>query len=187
MLPGSRETKHRRMLRPVRHSHAKMQARAKCKLAQNARSRPRLASIEIFKDRNKRAAFFKCLQIHGRDSFSHSAIGVIPRLQLGDHPISRHILKVHYAFLKKEAMMQNPNARFALALLVPALLGLSISEAAAASRSSQALEAKRAECFRQANEAASAVLVTNPGATTERNVRGSSAYHDCAGRMGIRP
>jgi hypothetical protein len=47
-------------------------------------------------------------------------------------------------------MMQNPKAGFALALLVPALLALSISEAGA---QKQSADAARAECFRQANEA----------------------------------
>jgi hypothetical protein len=52
---------------------------------------------------------------------------------------------VHDAFAKKTAKMQNPKARFAFTLLVPALLALSVSEAAAASRSSQSLQAKQAE------------------------------------------
>jgi hypothetical protein len=47
--------------------------------------------------------------------------------------------------------MKNSKARFAFALLVPALFALSISEAAA---QKQSPSAARAECFRQANEAA---------------------------------
>jgi hypothetical protein len=110
---------------------------------------------------------------------------VIPLLQLGDHPISSCIFGVHSAAtLKKEAMMQNPKARFAFALLVPALLALSISEAAA---QKQSTEAARAECFRQANEAAAAVNIASPSATSERNTRGVAAYRECARRMGIRP
>jgi len=92
---------------------------------------------------------------------------------------------VHCAdILKKEAMIQNPKARFAFALLVPAFLALSISEAAA---QKQSAAAARAECFRQANEAANAVNLANPSATAERNARGVAAYRDCARRMGIRP
>jgi hypothetical protein len=87
-------------------------------------------------------------------------------------------------YLKKEAMMHNPKARFAFALLVPVLLALSISEAAA---QKQSANAARAECFRQANEAAAAVNLASTGATAERNARGVSAYRDCARRMGIRP
>jgi uncharacterized protein (UPF0333 family) len=83
-----------------------------------------------------------------------------------------------------EAMMQNPKARFAFALLVPALLALSISEAPA---QKQSANAARAECFRQANEAAAAVNLASTGATAERNARGVSAYRDCARRMEIRP
>ncbi|MGY2904864.1 uncharacterized protein (UPF0333 family) [Bradyrhizobium sp. URHC0002] len=78
--------------------------------------------------------------------------------------------------------MQTPKVRLAFALLVPALLAVSISEAAA---QKQSASAARAECFRQANEAANAVPMTSP--TAERNARGVSAYRDCARRMGIRP
>ena len=58
--------------------------------------------------------------------------------------------------------MQNPNARFAFALLVPVLLALSISEAAAQAQR-QSAYAARAECFRQANEAAAAVNIASTG------------------------
>lgn len=81
--------------------------------------------------------------------------------------------------------MQNPKARLAFALLVPALFALSISEAAA--QKQQSADAARAECFRQANEAAAAVNIASTGATAERNARGVSAYRECARRMGIRP
>lgn len=80
--------------------------------------------------------------------------------------------------------MQNPKSRFAFALLIPALFALSISEAAA---QKQSAAAARAECFRQANEAANAVNIASPAASAERNARGVSAYRDCARRMGIRP
>jgi hypothetical protein len=82
--------------------------------------------------------------------------------------------------------MQNPKARYAFALLVPALFSLSISEAAAQKQSANTAAA-RAECFRQANEAAAAVNLASPAASAERNSRGVSAYRDCARRMGIRP
>jgi hypothetical protein len=59
--------------------------------------------------------------------------------------------------LKKEAMMQNPKARVAFTLLVPALLALAISEAAA---QKQSASAARAECFRQASEAAASVKLS---------------------------
>jgi hypothetical protein len=80
--------------------------------------------------------------------------------------------------------MQIPRVRFAFALLVPALLALSISEAAA---QKQSASAARAECFRQANEAAATVNLASPAASAERNARGVQAYRDCARRMGIRP
>jgi hypothetical protein len=82
--------------------------------------------------------------------------------------------------------MHNLTARFAFVLLVPALLALSVSQAAA-QRQRQSSDAARAECFRQANEAAATVNLASTGATAERNARGVSAYRDCARRMGIRP
>ena len=81
--------------------------------------------------------------------------------------------------------MQTPKARLAFALLVPAVFALSISDAAAQKK--QSSDAARAECFRQANEAAAAVNIASTGATAERNARGVAAYRDCARRMGIRP
>jgi hypothetical protein len=80
--------------------------------------------------------------------------------------------------------MKSSKVRFAFALLVPALFALSISEAAA---QKQSASAARAECFRQANEAANAVNIASPAASAERNARGVQAYRDCARRMGIRP
>jgi len=80
--------------------------------------------------------------------------------------------------------MQIPKVGFTFALLVPALLALSISEAAA---QKQSASAARAECFRQANEAAATVNLASPAASAERNARGVQAYRDCARRMGIRP
>ena len=80
--------------------------------------------------------------------------------------------------------MKNSKTRFEFALLVPAVFALSISEAAA---QKQSASAARAECFRQANEAANAVNLASPAASAERNARGVQAYRDCARRMGIRP
>jgi hypothetical protein len=111
----------------------------------------------------------------------------ISSAQLGNHPISSCSLDVHCANTpKKEPMMQTPKARHAFALLVPALLALSISEAAAQKQSGNAAAA-RAECFRQANEAAQNVSLASPSASAERNSRGVAAYRECARRMGIRP
>jgi hypothetical protein len=63
---------------------------------------------------------------------------------------------------------------------------LSISEAAAQKQAANAAAA-RAECFRQANEAAANVSMASPAATSERNARGVAAYRECARRSGIRP
>lgn len=82
--------------------------------------------------------------------------------------------------------MQIPKARYAFALLVPSLLALSISEAAAQKQSANTAAA-RAECFRQANEAAMNVSLASPSASAERNSRGVAAYRECARRSGIRP
>jgi hypothetical protein len=80
--------------------------------------------------------------------------------------------------------MKSQKVHLAFALLVPALLAFSASEAAA---QKQSADAARAECFRQANEAANAVNMFSPSAVAERNSRGVAAYRDCARRMGIRP
>lgn len=79
--------------------------------------------------------------------------------------------------------MMISKTRFAVALFV-SVFALSISEASA---QKQSATAARAECFRQANEAAAAVNIANPSATAERNARGVAAYRECARRMGIRP
>jgi hypothetical protein len=76
----------------------------------------------------------------------------------------------------------------AFAAFAPILLVLSVSEAAAQQRQPrQSADAVRAECFRQANEAAGSVATFSPGATSERNARGLAAYRECARRNGIRP
>ena len=80
--------------------------------------------------------------------------------------------------------MQNSKTRFAFALLVPGLLAFSISEAAAQRQSADAI---RAECMRQANEAAQTVSTFSPSASAERNSRGVSVYRECARKHGIRP
>ena len=83
--------------------------------------------------------------------------------------------------------MQTPKARLAFSLLVPALLALSISVAAAQKQSANAAAAARAECFRQANEAVSNVVMASPAASAERNARGVAVYRECARKSGIRP
>jgi hypothetical protein len=82
--------------------------------------------------------------------------------------------------------MTNSKTRLAVALLISAF-ALSISEASAQGAQAQSVAAIRAECFRQANEAADRVLTASPGASAERNARGTAAYRDCARRKGIRP
>jgi hypothetical protein len=71
-----------------------------------------------------------------------------------------------------------------LALLVPAL-GAALPAEAAPKKDTAAI---RAECFRQANEAAaSAGVGAAVGTTGERNSLGYSAYRACAQKHGIRP
>ncbi len=72
---------------------------------------------------------------------------------------------------------------FAFAVLVP-LLGAAIpAEAAKAAKSNST--AARAECFRQANEAAAAQGVgANIG---DKNAMGQAAYRQCCFKAGIRP
>ena len=82
--------------------------------------------------------------------------------------------------------MTNSKTRFTLALLVSAF-AWSISAASAQRAQGQSVADLRAECFRQANAAADMVVTASPGATAERNSRGTSAYRDCARRKGIRP
>jgi hypothetical protein len=79
--------------------------------------------------------------------------------------------------------MLNMKSIFGLALLVP-LLGVAMP----AEAQKKDVNAIRAECFRQANEAAAAAAgnITS-GATAERNAAGYSAYRACAQKNGIRP
>ncbi len=80
--------------------------------------------------------------------------------------------------------MTKPKVQFGYVVLVPAILALSISGAAAQKRSADAV---RAECMRQANEAAQSVPSFSPAAAADRNTRGVSVYRECARRNGIRP
>jgi hypothetical protein len=80
--------------------------------------------------------------------------------------------------------MTKPKVQFGYALLVPAILALSISGASAQKRSTDAV---RAECMRQANAAAANVPSFSPSATADRNSVGVSAYRECARKNGIRP
>ena len=73
---------------------------------------------------------------------------------------------------------------FAVALLLP-LLGASFSAEAA----KVDVKAARAECFRQANEAARSTVgmaSANPAAAVEGNAVGVDAYYSCLRRSGIR-
>jgi hypothetical protein len=80
--------------------------------------------------------------------------------------------------------MLNTKTAFGLALLVP-LLGVAMPAEAAQKRD---LNAIRAECFRQANEAAAGTGVgAAAGTTADRNAMGYSAYRACAQKNGIRP
>ena len=80
--------------------------------------------------------------------------------------------------------MPNVKLQFGYALLVPAILAVSISGASAQKRSADAI---RAECMRQANAAAQNVPSFSPAAAADRNSVGVSAYRECARRNGIRP
>jgi hypothetical protein len=80
--------------------------------------------------------------------------------------------------------MLNVRSFCCFALLVPAL-GAALPAEAAPKRD---LAAIRAECFRQANEAAATAGVgAAVGTTGERNSLGYSAYRACAQKHGIRP
>jgi hypothetical protein len=73
---------------------------------------------------------------------------------------------------------------FAVALLIPFS---ATSLHAQAQRTN--VNSARAECFRQANEAARAqvgMASANPAATSEANSVGVNAYYACLRRMGIR-
>ncbi len=80
--------------------------------------------------------------------------------------------------------MPKVKLQFGYALLVPAILAVSISGASAQRQSSDAI---RAECMRQANEAAQSVPSFSPAAAADRNTRGVAVYRECARRYGIRP
>lgn len=85
---------------------------------------------------------------------------------------------VHY----RETTMWKTGVLGALVLLV------AVPANAAPKNSGKNVDAIRAECFRQANEAAAAGGANmTSGATAARNSAGYSAYRDCARKNGIRP
>jgi hypothetical protein len=80
--------------------------------------------------------------------------------------------------------MRNVRLLSTFALLIP-VLGAALPAEAAPKRDTAAI---RAECFRQANEAAAGAGVgAAVGTTGERNSLGYSAYRACAQKHGIRP
>jgi hypothetical protein len=86
--------------------------------------------------------------------------------------------------MREKTNMLNARWLCTFALLVPALAAAFPAEAAP-KRDTAAI---RAECFRQANEAAaSAGVGAAVGTTGERNALGYSAYRACAQKHGIRP
>jgi hypothetical protein len=91
--------------------------------------------------------------------------------------------------------MLNTKSLFACTLLIP-LLGAAISVQAQTQTQGQAPRstkdaaeaAKRAKCFEAAQAAAATVSASaGQAASAERNSLGSSAYHECAMKAGIRP
>jgi hypothetical protein len=82
----------------------------------------------------------------------------------------------------REVNMLNVRTLFALALI------LATSLPAQAAKASD-IRAKRAECFRQANEAANAAAggFGSPAAQTERQAAGMDAYRACCRKAGIAP
>jgi hypothetical protein len=79
--------------------------------------------------------------------------------------------------------MLNAKFLFGVALFIP-IFGLAMP----AEAQKRDVNAIRAECFRQANEAAaSAGVGAAAGNTGERNSLGYSAYRACARKNGIRP
>ena len=79
--------------------------------------------------------------------------------------------------------MLNAKFLFGLALFIP-LFGLAMP----ADAQKRDVNAIRAECFRQANEAAAGAGVgAAAGNTAERNSLGYSAYRACAQKNDIRP
>jgi hypothetical protein len=84
-----------------------------------------------------------------------------------------------------EENMRPMRTIFAAALLIPFVATSLPAQAAKASD----IRAKRAECFRQANEAASAAAggFGSPAAQTERQAAGMDAYRACCRKAGIAP
>jgi hypothetical protein len=86
--------------------------------------------------------------------------------------------------MREKTNMLNARWLCTFALLVPALAAAVPAEAAP----KRDVAAIRAECFRQANEAAAnAGVGAAVGTTGERNALGYSAYRACAQKHGIRP
>ena len=85
--------------------------------------------------------------------------------------------------------MLNVRLFFTFALLIP-VLGAAFPAEAQQKRNVAAknVDAIRADCFRQANEAAGGAGVgAAAGTTADRNAAGYSAYRACAQKNGIRP
>jgi hypothetical protein len=80
---------------------------------------------------------------------------------------------------KMEVNMLNAKFLFGLALLVPLLAAMP------AEAQKKDVNALRAECFRQANEAVAALGFSPTNA--DKNATGLAAYRQCAQKKGIRP
>ena len=76
--------------------------------------------------------------------------------------------------------MLNTKPAFVFALLVPFFAAAMPAEA----QKKKDVNAIRAECFRQANEAVSGLKF--PGAS-EKQEKGTSVYRQCAQKNGVRP
>ena len=76
--------------------------------------------------------------------------------------------------------MPNAKSAFVFALLVP-FFGAALP---AEAQQKKDVNAIRAECFRQANEAVSGLKF--PGAS-EKQEKGTSVYRQCAQKNGVRP
>ena len=74
--------------------------------------------------------------------------------------------------------------RLAYVLVVPFVAGFAISAEAATKKSSQSTDAKRQECFRQAQARATAM---GNATTMEKQADGLSTYRSCALNSGIKP
>jgi hypothetical protein len=84
--------------------------------------------------------------------------------------------------------MLNVRLFFTFALLIPVLGAAFPAEAQQTRNAARNVDAIRADCFRQANEAAGAAGVgATVGTTANRNAMGYSAYRACAQKNGIRP